>query len=234
MMRWIARSALAAAVALTAAASATTAASSPLVEIVVTRDSVKLPAGCSVREVGALLSRFTRAVTDGDQAELARLFVTVDPPGRAVEPAGSVFRWYSATEGRSRAARPWRHRAQYDRADLLAYFAERHVQNERMELIEAEVRPNSRLREVGIIFRVRREADDLPSWLSPYAGGKAGIDCTSSTPGGRPAPDHPARSSALRSSPARAAQTPKRWRRAFAPRRRASICRGRASLSACG
>jgi hypothetical protein len=29
---------------------------------------------------------------------------------------------------------------------------------------------------------VRREADDLPSWLSPYGGGKGGIDCASRPP----------------------------------------------------
>lgn len=146
--------------------------------IVVTRDSLRLPSGCGSSEVGMLLSRFAAAVNAGDQAALARLFVTDDPPGRAQEPAGAAFRWYSVTEARSGAAQPWRHRALYDRADLLAYFAERHEQNERMSLIEVEVRPIRLAQAVGLTFKVRREADDLPSWLSPFAGGKAGIDCT--------------------------------------------------------
>jgi hypothetical protein len=124
-----------------------------------------------------LLSRFTDAVNAGDEAALARLFVTDDPPGKALEPAGKAFRWYSATETRSSAPQPWRHRVLYDRSDLLEYFGERHGQNERLALVEVEV-GTSRLSEaVGLTFKVRRQADDLPSWLNPFAYGKAGIDC---------------------------------------------------------
>jgi hypothetical protein len=136
-----------------------------------------LPSGCSPREVGALLTRFTDAVSSGDKAALARLFVADDPPGRALEPAGVAFRWYSVTEGRAGTRQPWRHRAFYDRADLLAYFAERREHNERMSLVEVEVRPSRPESAVGLTFKVKREADDLPSWLSPFAGGKAGIAC---------------------------------------------------------
>lgn len=145
--------------------------------IVVTRDSLKLPSGCNPREVGLLLSRFTDAVDGGDQAALARLFVMADPPGKALEPAGKAFRWYSVTEARSGPAQPWRHRVMYDRADVLAYFTERHEQNERLELIEVQVGASRLPQAVGFTFKVRREADDLPPWLNPFAGGKAGIDC---------------------------------------------------------
>jgi hypothetical protein len=73
---------------------------------------------------------------------------------------------------------PWRHRVLYDRADLFAYFGERHQQHERIVLIEVIVSVSQLPEAVGLTFRVRREADDLPAWLSPVAGGKAGIECT--------------------------------------------------------
>lgn len=145
--------------------------------IVVTRDSLRLPSGCSPREVGELVSRFTEAVNTDDEAALSRLFVTNDPPGRALEPAGKAFRWYSVTEGRSGASQPWRHRAYYDRSELFAYFAERHDRNERLALVEVKAGASSHPQAVGLEFKVRREADDLPSWLDPFAYGKAGIDC---------------------------------------------------------
>ncbi len=181
MVRRVALAALTLGAALVALASAWSAPRTAAADIVVTRDAIPLPDGCSPRLVGAFVSRFARAVSDGDRAELDRLIVAEDPPGRAVEPAGLAFRWYSVTEGGTRAAQPWRHEVFYDRTDLLDYFTSRHVRNERLELIEAEVRPG-RGGGVGVIFRVRREADDLPAWLSEYAGGKAGIDCTASTP----------------------------------------------------
>ena len=65
---------------------------------------------------------------------------------------------------------------------LMTHFAERHAQNERIALIEVQVSASQQRGEVGLIFRVRREANDLPSWLSPYGGGKAAIDCASGVP----------------------------------------------------
>lgn len=55
--------------------------------VVVTRDSIDLPAGCSPREVAALLLRFTSAFDEGDSAALERLFA----------PAGTTrhsFQWF--------------------------------------------------------------------------------------------------------------------------------------------
>jgi hypothetical protein len=37
--------------------------------------------------------------------------------------------------------------------------------------------PSSRSHAVGLVVRVRRDADDLPRWLSPFAVVKGGIDC---------------------------------------------------------
>jgi len=147
--------------------------------IVVTRDAQALPAGCAPRETALLLAHFADAVSAGDLDALDRLFAVEDPPGRALEPAGTVFRWYSVTEGRAGAPRPWRHVAFYDRADLFPYFAERHEQNERWTLVSVRVTPSGTRGAAGISYTIRRTADDLPPWLNALGSGKGGIDCTS-------------------------------------------------------
>jgi len=167
-----------AAAALGAAASlaSTSGAADP---IVVTRDAQALPAGCAPRETAQLLARFAEAVNTGDMSALDRVFVVEDPPGRATE-QGVVFRWYSVTEGgRAGAARPWRHVAFYDRVDLFPYFAERHGQNEHWELVSVGLTPPSSRGTAGIVYTIRRTADDLPDWLHELGFGKGGIDCTS-------------------------------------------------------
>jgi hypothetical protein len=146
--------------------------------IVVTRDAQALPAGCAPRETALLLARFADAVSAGDLDALDRLFAVEDPPGRALEPAGTVFRWYSVTEGRAGAPRPWRHVAFYDRTDLFPYFAERHRLNERWELVSVAVTPSRTRGAAGITYTIRRTADDLPPWLNAFGSGKGGVDCT--------------------------------------------------------
>ncbi|CAN5278815.1 hypothetical protein BH09ACT13_BH09ACT13_01660 [soil metagenome] len=83
---------------LAALASARAAAGEP---IIVTRDSGSLPSGCTPRETAELLVRLADAVGAGDMKALDRLFAIEDPPGKAPEPAGLAFRWYSVTEGRA-------------------------------------------------------------------------------------------------------------------------------------
>jgi hypothetical protein len=146
--------------------------------IVVTRDTQSLPTGCAPRETALLLARFAEAVSAGDLDALDRLFAVEDPPGRALEPAGTVFRWYSVTEGRAGAPRPWRHEAFYDRADLFPYFTERHRQNERWQLVSVRVTPSRTRAAAGIVYTIRRTADDLPPWLNALGSGKGAIDCT--------------------------------------------------------
>jgi hypothetical protein len=138
--------------------------------ILVTRDSLALSGGCSPREVAALLLRFVDAFNRGDRAALERLFPTRDPPGRASEPAGTAFRWYSATDGK-------RHVALYDLKDLFPYFARRHRQGEQMRLLSVDMGPSSRAKAVGIGYALQREADDLPAALGAFAHGKGEIDC---------------------------------------------------------
>jgi hypothetical protein len=146
--------------------------------IVVTRDTQSLPAGCAPRETALLLARFAEAVSAGDLDALDRLFAVEDPPGRALEPAGTVFRWYSVTEGRAGASQPWRHESFYDRVDLFPYFAERHRQNERWELVSVGVFPSRIRGAAGLNYTIRRTADDLPPWLNAIGFGKGSIDCT--------------------------------------------------------
>jgi hypothetical protein len=117
------------------------------------------------------------AVSTGDRAALEQVFVIEDPPGRATEPAGTVFRWFSMTEGRAGADRPWRHETFYDRGDLFQYLAERHVHHERWELVSVAVTPSRTMGAAGITYAFRRTADDLPPWLAGLAGGKGGMDC---------------------------------------------------------
>jgi len=139
-------------------------------EPVVTRDTLSLPPGCSPREVGTLILRFMDAFNTGDRDALARVVAVDGPPG-------SQAPIYSVTERRFGVTTPWRYRAFFDRDALFAYFAERHAQNERMALVEVQVGPSSRPRAVGLAVKVRREAGDLPRWLSPFAVVKGGIDC---------------------------------------------------------
>ena len=146
--------------------------------IVVTRDSGALPSGCTPRETAELLIRLADAVTSGEAAALDMLFTTDDPPGRVDGADGLAFRWFSVTEGRV-GDRPWRHTVFYDRAPLFPYFAERHRQNERWDLIAVDMGASSSRRPggVGIGYTIRRSADDLPESVAEFVRGKGEIDC---------------------------------------------------------
>jgi hypothetical protein len=139
-------------------------------EILVTRDSVSLPAGCSPRQVATLLQRFTAAFNRGDRAALRRFFPLEDPMGPFSEPAGTVFRWYSVSEGTGRGV------AFYDLDDLFAYFVRRHLQGERLTLLSVDV-GIGRTRTAGIGYALRREASDLPPTLGAFVHGKSEVDC---------------------------------------------------------
>jgi hypothetical protein len=166
-----------------AAACLSHAAASSTEEIVVTREARGLPSDCSVRDVAAIVTRFLDAFNRGDAGTLDEIFVKSDSPGRPIEPAATErreFGWYSVTEGGSIRKSPWRHRSIYDRPELLAYFGERHEQSERMRLLVVEVAPSRVPGAVGLVFVVRREANDLPERLGGrqrIANGKAGILC---------------------------------------------------------
>jgi hypothetical protein len=162
------------------AAGASVASTPAATDALVTRDSRSLPAGCSPRDVAGLLNGFFDAFNRGDMQALDEIWTSEDSPGRPVGSTGREFLWYAVTEGGSIRRGPWRHRSIYDRPELLGYFAERHGQKERMELVAVRATRATEPWRVGISFVVRRTADDLPSGLGGrqrIAGGKGVVDC---------------------------------------------------------
>jgi hypothetical protein len=154
-----------------ALSAAVSPAQAPNDQILVTRDSVSLPAACSPRQVATLLRRFTAAFNRGDRTALRRFFPLEDPRGPFSEPAGTVFRWYSVSEGTGRGV------VVYDLDDLFTYFVRRHLQGERLTLLSVDVGGRARTRTAGVGYALRRDANDLPATLGPFAHGKAELDC---------------------------------------------------------
>ena len=149
--------------------------------ILVTRPTLAaLPVGCSPGEVGRVLDRFFNAVASSDLATIDSLWVTEDSsPGRPSASSPNEFQWYSMTEGA--VGSPWRHRAIFDRPELLPYFAERSRRNEQIKLLSVAVGPeSSRNGSIGFTVTFRREADDLPQRLGGrwrIGGGKGEVIC---------------------------------------------------------
>lgn len=139
-------------------------------EVVITRDALRLPAGCSVSETTALVTGFLDAFNRGDSTELDRFFA---PAGEAP----TDFKWYSSGEEMP----GWRrHHAVRDRGSLLAYFGERHARRETIQLVSIDIGAG-RGREIGIGYVLIRRADDLPEGLGGplrIAHGKGAIDCS--------------------------------------------------------
>jgi hypothetical protein len=115
------------------------------------RNAGPLPAGCESEEVVAFLTAFLDAFNRGDAAALPGFF-----PEEGAYPYTDKrgFQWYSVTDLEG-------HFVIYDPAELAAYFASRHEQHERLQLLELEVGAGPHP-SVGIVFRLSREADDLP------------------------------------------------------------------------
>lgn len=128
-------------------------------DVVVTRDTLALPAGCSVTETAALITDFLDVFDRGDTDELDRLFA---PAGEGRED----FKWYSSDDG----GRP---QAVYVRGNLLDHFRDRHRHAETMRLVSLDIGRGHR-NDVGISYALIREADDIPRG---FARGKGQIDC---------------------------------------------------------
>lgn len=120
--------------------------------------TARFPAGCQPGEVTRLITDFITAFNAGDQGRLAGFF-----PADSILPL-SRFAQYSVAEagmgpdGRARSF------SAGSRAQLLAYFQERHGQQERLQLRRLWVEPDDeRIGEtVGIVFILTRRAADLP------------------------------------------------------------------------
>lgn len=147
------------------------------------------PAACDPEEVAQIVLDFLAAFNEGDQARLSGFFPQQgsDEAGVARDPANpNQFQWYTVTEAiASATATPHtvgRHFEVRNRADLLAYFARRHAQHERMQLriLGVGQLAGSGPDVVNVIYVLRREADDLPLGLGGadhIADGKAAVNC---------------------------------------------------------
>lgn len=153
---------------------------------IVTGDQRRGVAGCRPRRVGEHISSFFTAFNRGDQAVLARSIVPAD-----------TFQWYIVAEKGHRESRGFEafgtrsSRADAtgrdQRPEVLAYFARRHRQGERLRLLEAAVtriRPRSWFPEIdetvaGVEFVLVRRARDLAQLggSNRVSSGKGALDC---------------------------------------------------------
>jgi hypothetical protein len=129
-------------------------------DVVVTRSDPGLP--CSPSYVAGAMESFFGALEEGATQELDGLFASAgdEPP---------AFQWYSVTIGDPNKG--GQHFVTGGRADLLPYFARRHVHSEQMHLIMLDVGESWVRDSVGFTFAITRNADDLPQG----AGGSARI-----------------------------------------------------------
>ena len=132
--------------------------------IIVTRDDETLPSGCTPLEIAQFILGFFDAFNQGDQEQLANMFLLGDN------------RWYSVD-----GANPDTNFVAYDLKSLLIYFGERHQHQERLQLMKVNVSYPSWHGGADIAFVVKRTADDIePGIYGPerFASGKGAIYCT--------------------------------------------------------
>jgi len=137
-----------------------------------------LSAGCNEGAIRRVVGEFIAAFNAGDQAGLARVFPATGSDGDhpwTGDP--DQLRWFtltSASPGTGVDALNL-----YSRDTLLAYFAERYAQHERMRMVELVINnAASGPLTAAINFRITRTADDLPE--STF-GGKGGVGCAHGT-----------------------------------------------------
>jgi hypothetical protein len=158
----------------------------PATKVLVTSDDPSLPDGCHPRQIAELVIDFIDAFNRGDQEQLSRLFFISEGPSPPDFSEGGYYpwSWYSVSkvgaEGRIEDGF-----VTYDQGELLRYFAERHRQGERLELIKVSATQAGLLEEennVGIVYVLTRNARDLEPGLggpARIAIGKGAINCQS-------------------------------------------------------
>jgi hypothetical protein len=143
--------------------------------VIVTRDERDLPEGCSPYEAAQLMMRLLNAFNSGDQEQFIQFF----PP---------TFQWYSdgwrtgadginIDEGHLFVSRPG------NREDLPNYLAERHQQDDHLQLLKATVMERGQ-GDALVIFQLVREANDVDPGVGDnkrYVHGRADIICQSQT-----------------------------------------------------
>ena len=155
-------------------------------KVLVTSGDALLPDGCQPRQIAELVIDFIDAFNTGDQNRLSRLFFISEGPSPPdfSEEGYYPWSWYSVSEvgvgGRIEDGF-----VTYDQGELLRYFAERHRQGERLELIKVRSTQAGLLGEegnVGIVYVLTRDAQDLDPGLggpARIAFGKGAINCES-------------------------------------------------------
>jgi hypothetical protein len=141
----------------------------PSTKVIVTSDDASLPDGCRPREIAELGIGFINAFNSGDQNRLAQLFFISEGPSppdfsqRGYYP----WSWYSVSEvgagGRIKDGF-----VTYNQGELLRYFAEKHRQGERLELLKVSATQAGLLGtegNAGIVYIRTRDAEDLDPGL---------------------------------------------------------------------
>jgi hypothetical protein len=155
-------------------------------KVLVTSDDPSLPDGCRPRQIAELVIDFVEAFNRGDQERLSRLFFISEGPSPPdfSQKGYYPWSWYSVSEV-GVGGRIENGFVTYDQGEMLHYFAERHRQGERLELIKVSVTQAGLLEEegnVGIVYVLTRHARDLDPGLggpSRIAFGKGAINCAS-------------------------------------------------------
>ncbi len=155
-------------------------------KVLVTSDDPSLPDGCRPRQIAELVISFIDAFNSGDQERLSRLFFISEGPSPPdfSEEGYYPWSWYSVSEVGA-GGRIEDGFVTYDQGELLRYFAERHRQGERLELVKVSSTQAGLLGEesnVGIVYVLTRKAEDLEPGLggpARIASGKGAINCGS-------------------------------------------------------
>jgi hypothetical protein len=169
-----------------ASGSATQSGREPTTKVIVTSDDTSLPDGCHPRQIAELVIDFVDAFNRGDQERLSRIFFISEGPSPPdfSEERYYPWSWYSVSEVGA-GGRIEDGFVTYDQGELLRYFAERHSQGERLELIKVSSTQAGLLGEegnVGIVYILTRDAEDLDPGLggpARIAFGKGAINCES-------------------------------------------------------
>ena len=152
--------------------------------VIVTSDDAALPQGCRPRPVAEAVIRFVDAFNRGDKAMLSQIFfISEGPSPPDFSPAGYYpWSWYSASEigMNGQVAHDF---TTSNQVELLRYFARRHRQGERMQLLKVSLTRPGLLDEennVGFVFSLTREAQDLSTktgGTARIAYGKGAFNC---------------------------------------------------------
>jgi len=119
-------------------------------------------ASCTASTSRQLVESFIRSFNKGDTAELDRLF------------SPDVFEWYSTDAPGARVDKE-----AYDRAGLMAYFAERHREHEQLILESFQFNGQS-AGGLGVVGNFEFELTRMADGLTPTSyGGKGVIACWS-------------------------------------------------------